>query len=288
MLVPQHGFFHPLETLRLKGICQGKIHHSLTTFGYPHVDLRSFLTGRIFQLTCGCPCSSAPWVFFFMSCSYATCRFGHYEQQHLKSNQSNRGRVASPAAWYIWIKHWVWVGACSHHHLFQAGVVGWVGRKVFFFYKKMCSKFKKKSKHLQQKRSKVVVFFKKIRTFSQKSVCFWGNGQVTQCGGTFFSQEIRATFGGQPGYSISFYCSPKASVSWDESPVVDAVLEEGCGFDSDDQDLSSNDENCKQQAARTNKRDAWKHWWIQFDLGLLTLMEEICRKPNGGCIKPCK
>lgn len=66
----------------------------------------------------------------------------------------------------------------------------------FFFYKKMCSKFKKKSKHLQQKRSKVVVFFKKIRTFSQKFVCFGGNGQVTQCGGTFFSQEIRATFGG--------------------------------------------------------------------------------------------
>ena len=60
-----------------------------------------------------------------------------------------------------------------------------------------------------------------------------------------------------PGYSISFYCSPKASVSWDESPVVDAVLEEGCGFDSDDQDLSSNDENCKQQAARTNKRASY-------------------------------
>ena len=63
----------------------------------------------------------------------------------------------------------------------------------------------------------------------------------------------------QSGYSISFYCSPKTSVSWNESPEVDAVLEEGCGFDSDDKDLSSNDENCKQQAAKTKKRDAWKH-----------------------------
>ena len=78
-------------------------------------------------------------------------------------------------------------------------------------------------------------------------------------GGRFSVKKSGPKNGGQPGYSISFYCSPKASVSWDESQVVDAVLEEGCGFDSDDKDLSSNDENCKQQAARTKKRDAWKY-----------------------------
>lgn len=70
--------------------------------------------------------------------------------------------------------------------------------KVGFFLQKMCFRsFKKIKKHFAAKEIKsYLLFFKKIRTFSQKFVCFGGNGQVTQCGGTFFSQEIRATFGG--------------------------------------------------------------------------------------------
>jgi len=199
LLVPQHGFFHPLETLRLKGICQGKIHHSLTTFGYPHVDLRSFLTGRIFRFTCGCPCSSAPWAFFFMSFSSASCRFGHYEQQHLKSNQSKRGRGASPAAWYIWIRHWVWVGACSHHHLFQARGVCWMSwAKLVFFLQKMCFRsFKKIKKHFAAKEIKsYLLFFSKRSALFPRNLFVFGETAKSQMWGTFFSQEIRATFGG--------------------------------------------------------------------------------------------
>lgn len=53
--------------------------------------------------------------------------------------------------------------------------------KVVFFLQKMCFRsFKKIKKHFAAKEIKsYLLFFKKIRTFSQKFVCFGGNGQIS-------------------------------------------------------------------------------------------------------------
>ena len=106
-----------------------------------------------------------------------------------------------------------------------------------------------------------VVFLRS--TFPTNLLCFW---EAKSQWARFSVKTSRVTFGGLMLFcwanqdTVSPSIAPqKASVSWNDSPEVDAVLEEGCGFDSDDKDLSSNDENCKQQADKTKKRDAWKH-----------------------------
>lgn len=60
-----------------------------------------------------------------------------------------------------------------------------------------------------------------------------------------------------PGYSLSFFCSPR-TLDWDEDPEVDTVLEKGCGLDDKDADeLGGDNEKCNQQAAATKKRAAY-------------------------------
>eukprot|EP00438_Fugacium_kawagutii_P008746 Skav206789 [mRNA] locus=scaffold1990:46374:51998:- [translate_table: standard] len=61
-----------------------------------------------------------------------------------------------------------------------------------------------------------------------------------------------------PGYSMSLYCAPSESVSWDaDDPEVEAALGEGCGLEGDE--LSSSDQKkCKEQSATAEKRAAWE------------------------------